>query len=225
MAVHENNNLPNGHATFLGTSGSGKTTLIKQLPQYKKADILIAYDPLCEHDVTHFKDDYEGFYHALVNGFRSGQKTRIGYAPPDLPPRGLTPQQEQAWRVAQVEQVSKLVWLVSDGRLPSLYLIEEAGDAINNAGGISGFTGSIMRKSRKFGVSAWFSAQRSQNIPKDVTGNCSNKFFMYQDEIIDAKKSAEFVGCDKADILSLEAGEYYHVQKGHQTEKKRTTKP
>lgn len=225
MAENFDNNLPNGHATFLGTSGAGKSTLIKQLPRYQQADILIAYDPLAEHDVRHFRNDFNGFKQAIIEGFKTGKRTRVGYVPPDLPPGGMSPAQEMAWKLKQVEMVSQLVWVACDGRLPLLYLIEEAGDAINAAGGISGYTGTIIRKARKYGVDCWFSAQRSQNIPKDVTGNCSNKYLMKQDDMIDCKKSADIASATAQDILHLKPGEYYHVATNQPTQKKRTRKP
>lgn len=212
MAVNRDNTITNRHKAFIGASGSGKTTGIKQDPDVVNADILIAYDPMGDHDVIHYQT-FPAFHDAVLTRLKNGQRIRCGYNPTSN-------------KKEELEKVSKLVWEISDGRLPIVCLMEELSTCLKSSGALDGKAGELFSAGRSYNVQLILSAQRTATIPKDITGNCANTYFFAQHNIVDAQGTGQMASRKPEEILQLKLGEYFHFQAGRPgTELKRTRKP
>lgn len=212
MAINRNNKIENHHIALIGASGMGKTTGISQLDAIKNAETLIAFDPMGDHDVTHYQN-FDQFEQALIEALETRGKIRIGYNPTNN-------------NRAELEKVAQKVWAIADGNMKVVFLMEELSTCLKASGALDGKIGELFSAGRSYNVQLILSAQRTATIPKDITGNCAYTYFFAQTNLVDAESTAKQASRTPHEVLGLQKGEYFLFQSGKPgTVKKRTKKP
>jgi len=142
---------------------------------------------------THYFNNPTEFGQALVAADASGKGYRIAYSGERTP--------------NLFEWFCRLCWSLLDGRYHTYVLVEELGRVCHTSGRAMPQHERLVSEGRKNGLRYHATNQRTQEIPKTITGNCEVLWLGAQ-EPMDAFNSAKLLGVHVDELLALHELEF-----------------
>ena len=198
MAKNPNATLPNRNTLYIARTGGGKSQAVKQnpeIPQPGRGGRVLLWDNARDHwRGTHYLSDPKTYALHVGKAVASGRGFRLGY--------------DGERTLELFEWFCALCWAVLDGRKETVVIVEELGRVCRTHGRAMPHHERLVSEGRKYGLRYHATNQRTQEIPKTITGNCEIRYTGPQ-EPDDAAHSAKMVGVSTAELMALQPLEFY----------------